>query len=163
MMYYNKLNTTDKLFISYCLAFLMYKKNNQEIANSYLNEIREIFNHEDTKDYRVEYHNFLWLNVNVNYKKMETNDVLRDMIEVYDYYKNLDMKDVAVSALTNIFVYKKEENEILYSLEELLKCPSISDYNFVKSILKDCENISSNLYIKALSIVERYNIKMEVI
>ena len=150
MMCYDKIiRDKDKFFIDYCLAHHSYKEGNTFLANQYLDSIKNIFD-EDIKiqEMKLEYCNYLWLYVNTNYNNMNVNDIIDNMTEVFEYYNNVGEKDIALAALENIFRFKGEEDKILECLEELVNCDKVSDWNFIESILKDCEQVNHNLYIR---------------
>ena len=160
-------NTSDKnkIFIDYCLAYHYYRDEQYELSNIYLSNICDKFN-EDVKnreDMKLEYCNYLWLNVNVNYNSMDIESIVNNMTVVYNYYLDLKECDVAVSALENIFRFKGDSEKVLECLSELMKSKYISDWNFVDSILRDCSDISYNLYIKALNIVNSYKLKIDTV
>lgn len=160
MAFYDKLDSTDKFFVSYCLAYHV-RESNKELAREHLLDISEIFKIEDPKDYQVEYHKYLWLNVNINCESMNIVDILKDMNDVYCFYKKNGNVEVTMSALGTISVFTKDEGSVLYALETMLQAP-ITDYNFISSVLNDCEKINHDLYIKGLKIIEKYNIKREI-
>lgn len=159
-------NTTDrnKIFIDYCLAHYAFVENDFDLANMYLNSLDTLFNDNDFKitDYQKEYCNYLWLYVNINYTNIEIDIIVSSMKKVYDYYISIEENDIAISALVNIFRFQGDEERILEGLSSLMKCDNISDWNFVDSILSDCDKISHNLYIKALEIVDEYNIHFNI-
>lgn len=163
MIWYDKLEEdSDKIFIDYCLAHYCFKENDFEMVNRYLDMINTIFEDKYNIDcMKKEYCNFLWLNVNVNYEKMKSKDIVNDMYVAYKYYMSINEKDIAISALINVFVFTEKEEKILSSLRELLQC-NISDWNFVESILVNCEKINHSLYIKALELVNKYKININL-
>lgn len=161
---YIKANDKDKIFIDYCLAHYSYKEKDFEIANRYLSEIEFMFS--DTQkisEMNLEYCNFTWLYVNVNYNVMTIEKIIDNMTYVYNYYSEINEQDIAITALENIFRFDSNSEKVLECLEELMKCESISDLNFIDSILKDCDNISHNLYIKACGIVNKYKFNIDAI
>lgn len=162
---YQRTNDKNKIFIDYCLAHHSYIENNFELTNIYLNNIENIFNNDNQKikDMNLEYCNFLWLYVNVNYNVIPIEKIVESMNYVYEYYLSIDENDIAISALVNIFRFQGNEDKILKGLESLLQCKNISDWNFVESILIDCENINHSLYIKAKNIVNNYNINIDIV
>lgn len=161
---YEKADLKNKIFVDYCLAHHAYTEKNFELANKYLMCIKSIFDEDvrNIEDMNLEYCNYLWMQVSVNHNTMEIKDIVNNMTEVYNYYIKVDEKDIAISALINIFYFDGSHDRILDSLEQLMKCDKISDWNFVDSILKDCERISHNLYIRALKIVEGFSIGFNI-
>lgn len=157
-------NTTDrnKIFIDYCLAHHAYVEKDFDLANVYLNSLDMIFNNGNGFELQKEYSNFLWLYVNVNHSNMKIDEIVSNMKKVYDYYISIEENDIAISALVNVFRFQSDEERILIGLFELMKCENISDWNFVESILDDCDKISHNLYIKALEIVNECNIHFNI-
>jgi len=162
---YEKADLKNKIFVDYCLAHHAYTEKNFELANKYLMCIKSIFDEDvrNIEDMNLEYCNYLWLKVNNNYNKMQIDEIITDMTLVYNYYKSMEEEDKALSALENIFRFKGDHDKILESLERLMQCKEISDWNFVKSILNDCEEVSHSLYIKALGIVDKYKIYINVV
>lgn len=162
---YEKADLKNKIFVDYCLAHHAYTEKNFELANKYLMCIKSIFDEDvrNIEDMNLEYCNYLWLKVNNNYNKMQIDEIITDMTLVYNYYKSIEEEDKALSALENIFRFKGDHDKILESLERLMQCKEISDWNFVKSILNDCEEVSHSLYIKALGIVDKYKIYINVV
>lgn len=160
-------NTTNKnkIFIDYCLAHYYYIENSFDLANRYLQYIKDIFD-EDSRniyDMNLEYCNYLWLNTNLNHKDMTLDDICFNMNQIYEYYFSIEKYDVAISAMANIYEYKGDGEKLLLKLDELLRCPQISDYNFIDSFLRSCDRMSHNLYIKAIDIVNKYKINIDVI
>lgn len=162
---YEKADLKNKIFVDYCLAHHAYTEKNFELANKYLMCIKSIFDEDvrNIEDMNLEYCNYLWLKVNNNYNKMQIDEIITDMTLVYNYYKSMEEEDKALSALENIFRFKGDHDKILESLERLMQRKEISDWNFVKSILNDCEEVSHSLYIKALGIVDKYKIYINVV
>jgi|GEM_PF-4232339 len=154
---------TDKYFVLFALAHLYYKKKDYNMSNYYLEELFRITTDDIIRDFEKEYHNITWLNINVNHDRMACKEILNDMLNAYHYYNKLGEQDIALSALENIFYFEGNSDKILESLEALLQCEIISDWNFITSILDDCENMNHNLYIKALNIVSKYNININVV
>ena len=154
---------TDKYFILFALAHLHYKENDKIMSNYYLSELFEISDSKIQKDFEEQYHNITWLNINVNHEDMDSKEIICCMTNAYNYYMALGVKDVALSALENIFFFEENEEKILESLDELLKCKKIRDFNFVTSILNDCEKLNHNLYIRALRIVNKYEVNIDVV
>lgn len=162
---YHKTTDKNKIFIDYCLAHHAYMEKDFELANKYLSCIKDIFD-EDSRniyDMNLEYCNYLWLNTNLNHKDMTLDDICFNMNEIYEYYFSIEKYDVAISAMANIYEYKGDGEKLLEKLDELLKCPHISDYNFIDSFLRSCDEMSHNLYIKALEIVNKYKFNIDVV
>lgn len=152
----------DKYFVLYDLARAFYEKNNFEISNYYLKELKNIFNRNNIGELQVAYHNYLWLNVNVNSKTMSAYDITKDMLKVYNYYDSIGMNDVAIAAIGNIFNFSGDGEKLLSVLDKLLKCPVISDWNFVHSALRNCKRIDEKYYIKAVELVKRYDTEFNI-
>lgn len=160
-------NATDKnkIFVDYCLAYYSYIEKDFDLANKYLSYIEDIFNKDfrNAYDMSLEYCNYLWLSTNLNHKKMSLDDICKNMSVIYEYYFSIEKYDIAISAMANIYEYKGDGEKLLEKLDELLRCPQISDYNFIDSFLRSCDNMSHNLYIKAMNIVNKYEINIDVV
>lgn len=161
---YEKTTLKNKVFIDYCLAHYSYVENNYDLTNRYLSYIEDIFSDErNREEMNLEYCNYLWLNVNNNYEKMNIDEIIKNMTLVYNYYSSINKNDIALTAMENIFRFEGKHDRILESLEKLIQCKELSDWNFVESILNDCEAISHSLYINALNIVNKYKINIYVV
>lgn len=158
MVWYDKLEEdSDKFFIDYCLAHYCYKEKDFDMANRYLDMINTIFKDKFSKESMMkEYCNFLWLNVNVNYDKMTTNEVSDTMYFIAKYYSAVKEYSIAVGAIANIYSYKKDSDKLLEKFEEFLQCEKIDNYDFIESFLSDCGDISHSLYIQAINLYNKY-------
>ena len=158
MVWYDKLEEdSDRFFIDYCLAHHCFKEKDFEMANKYLDMINIIFKDKFSKESMMkEYCNFLWLNVNVNYDKMTTNEVSDTMYFIAKYYSAVKEYSIAVGAIANIYSYKKDGDKLLEKFEEFLECEKIDNYDFIESFLNDCGDISHSLYIQATNLYNKY-------
>jgi len=163
--YYEKLSRVeDKFLIDYRMAYLEYMEKNFDLANYYLRELEYIFSDEyNRKSMEYDYYRYRWLKINNNFDKISNKEKIKEMIEVYNYYKSMDMTDLANTALENISKINGNEEEMLNNLKNLLLSKKITDYILIKSILNDCDKINHSLYIKALDIVNKYTINIDVV
>lgn len=166
MQEYHKLkNDNNKFFIDYCLAHHCYKEDNYDLANMYLKDIENIFNNDEQKisEMELKYCNYLWLKVNVNSETMTLDEITENMMYIYNYYLLLEKYDIAIRAMANIYSCKGDGEKLLEKLEEILQCQFISDVKSINSFLKDCDKLSHDLYIKALDIVNKYTINIDIV
>lgn len=165
MKYYNKLERIeDKVFLDYRMAYLEYILKNKDIANYYFKCLEDIFlDSYNKKSMEYDYYRYKWLYINNNEDTLNDAEKVNEMMEIYNYYKKNEKDDLAFTALENISKIKGNENEILTNLENLLNEDKIQEWNMVKSILNDCDKISHNLYIKALQIVNKYEVNIDVV
>lgn len=165
MKNYNKLSRIeDKVLIDYRMAYLEYMEENVDRANFYLNSLAEIFEESyNKKSMEYEYYRYKWLYINNNLDILSDDEKIKEMIEIYNYYKVVGKEDLASSALENISKIQGNELGILNNLKKLVSTDKITDYILIKSILKDCDKISHSLYIKALDIVSAYKVNIEVV
>lgn len=156
--YYNQLEVIeDKIFIDYKMAFHEYVDGNVEMANIYFKNLDDIFKDEYLRgSCAYDYYRYRWLYVNNNCDTLSYYYKMKEMTEIYNYFKKNDMNESAFSALETIHKIKGNENGVLESLKSLLNEKKIQEWNMVESILKDCDKISHDLYIKALDIIDRY-------
>ena len=160
---YKMTNDKNRFFIDYCLTHHSYTEGNIEMCKSYLRDVEGIFKNEDIiESMKLEYCKYLWMNTNLNYKDMDIKDIVKDMTYVHDYYISIKEFDTAISALINIFYFEGSKERIIESLRKLLQCDKISDWTFIESILEGCEEINHDLYIKALELVNEYNVKINI-
>lgn len=162
MRYYNKLNIKDKLFVNYCLAFHINKEKNKYLSNYYLGEMDYIFKREGNKHYQVEYHNYLWLNVNVNHNEMNRYEVILSMRKVYDFYSKKGNYIIALSAISSMYEILKEGEKLLEMFENLLSLPKIIDDKTLNEFLDSLEKLDKNLYIQGINLISIYGYKRKV-
>lgn len=165
MRYYNELERIeDKIFLDYRMAYHEYLDKNIELANIYFGSLEHIFKDDYVREScEYEYYSYIWLYINNNEEKLTDEYKIKEMIKIYNYYKSNSNDGVAITALQNISKLQGNEEKILENLKSLLDGERIREWNLVESILKDCEKISSNLYIKALQIVNEYRININVV
>lgn len=165
MRYYHKLERIeDKIFLDYRMAFHEYIDKNTDLANIYFRYLEEIYKDEYVmKSCEYDYYRYRWLYVNNNEKTLSDKEKIDEMIKIYNYYKIIERNDLAKASLENISKLKGNQEEILLNLESLLNERKNQENHLILSILKDCEDISHNLYIKALNIVNKYNINMQAV
>lgn len=161
MRNYHKLKRIeDKVFLDYRMAHLEYILNNKDVANYYFKLLEEIFSDSyNRSSMEYDYYRYKWLYINNNQDSLSNSYKIKEMIEIYNYYKTNGNNDSASSALENICKIKGDKDGMLINLENLLNSERIQEWNMVESVLKDCEKISHNLYIKALNIVNEYKKK----
>ena len=158
MRYYDKLERVeDKIFLDYRMAYHEYKGGNRDLANIYFKNLEDIFSDEYVKDScACSYYKYKWLYINNNESILTKEEIIDGMMEIVNYYsKNKDEKLMKM-AYANIFKFKGDEKELLQSLKYVLDSNKYCKINFLNSILKDCEEINHNLYIKALDIINEY-------
>ncbi|MBS5307710.1 hypothetical protein [Clostridium sp.] len=165
MRYYNKLERIeDKIFLDYRMAYHEYLDKNIELANVYFESLEHIFKDDYVREScEYEYYSYIWLYINNNEENLTDEYKIKEMIEIYNYYKSNSNDGVAITALQNISKLQGNQEKILENLKSLLDSEKIREWSLVESILKDCEKISSNLYIKALQIVNEYRININVV
>lgn len=165
MRYYHKLERIeDKIFLDYRMGYLEYLSGNTDLANVYFGYLDEIYKDDYVmKSCEYDYYRYRWLYVNNNKKTLSDKEKIDEMIKVYNYYKTIERNDLAKASLENISNLKGNQEEILSNLESLLNEKKIQENHLILSILKDCEDISHNLYIKALDIVNKYNINIQAV
>lgn len=162
---YKNASLKNKIFVDYCLAHYSYMEKDFDLTNRYLQYIKSIFE-EDIKnieDMTLEYCNYLWMSTKINYKKMSLDDICKNMTQIYEYYLSIKEYSTAISAIANIYHYKGEGEKLLEKLEELLSCSKINDYSFISGFLNDCEDMNHNLYIRALELIDKYKIEIDVV
>ena len=165
MRNYNKLSRIeDKFLLDYRMAYLEYLYKNTEMANFYLDILKDIFKESYNREsMEYDYYRYRWLYVNNNYENLSDSEKINEMIEIYNYYKSMKREDLATTALENIANIKGNEVEILNNLEKLLLTDKMTDLILIKSIIKDCDKISHSLYIKALDVVNKYKFNIDVV
>lgn len=162
---YEEASKRSKIFVDYCLAHYAYTEKDFELTNRYLKYIKNIFEEDDRniKGMKLEYSNYLWMYTKVNHKHMTLDEICKNMTEIYEYYLSINEYSSAISAIANIYHYKGEGEKLLEKLEELLNCPKINDYSFINGFLNDCEDMSHNLYIRALELIDRYKVNIDIV
>jgi hypothetical protein len=154
----------DKVFLDYRMAHLEYILKNKEMANFYFKCLEDIFSDKYNREsMEYDYYRYKWLYVNNNEDTLSNAEKINQMMEIYNYYKLNKRDDLAFTALENVSKIKGNEDEILINLENLLNEDKIQEWNLVESILEDCDKISHSLYIKALDIVNKYKININVV
>lgn len=162
LKYYNKIDTIDKLFVSYCLALLIYQEGQNDIANKYLDEANKLLDEEGKENYLVEYHNCLWLKVNINQETMSKSDMVYYMEKVYKFYSQKGNYVIALSAISNIYEIQREGKKLLEKFENLLSLPQTIDNKTLNEFLYSLEKIDKDLYIKGVNLISIYGYKRKV-
>lgn len=162
---YEKLDRIeDKFFLDYRMAYHEYLDKNEKMANYYLDKLNDMFEDEyNKKAMEGEYYKFKWLYVNANYDNLNEDILVKEMASVHEYYKEIKDYKLACLALGNMFRINGEGEKVLETLDFLLSNYPCSEKIFEESILQDCEEINHNLYIKALKIVNKYKVNIDVI
>ena len=146
----------DKVLIDYKMAYLEYIEGNKEGANLYFEILEDIFQDEYNRDsMELQYYKYKWLKVNNNKETLTNNEIIDEMTEIYEYYDRIGDEEMKKMAYGNIIKFKGDEEEFLNVLEYILTNKKLTK-NFLNSTLKDCADISHNLYIKALEIIKKY-------
>lgn len=162
--YDNLERVEDKIFIDYRMAYLEYLDKNIEIANKYFKNLELIYSDDYTREScEYEYYKYKWLYINANSDYLNKEETISGMMEVCNYYSNNGNEKMMKMAYGNILKFKEDEKELLKTLEYILQNDKYLKINFLNSILKDCEEISSNLYIKALDMISEYKINIKVV
>ena len=165
MRYYHKLERIeDKIFLDYRMAFHEYLDGNTDLANIYFGYLEETYKDEYVmKSCEYDYYRYRWLYVNNNEKTLSEKEKTNEMLKICNYYNSIGNNKMFKVAYANIFTFEKDEDKVLEILEYIMMNDNYFKINFLNSILKDCEKISHNLYIKALDIVNKYNINIQVV
>lgn len=146
----------DKVLIDYKMAYLEYIEGNKEGANLYFEILEDIFQDEYNRDsMELQYYKYKWLKVNNNKETLTNNEIIDEMTEIYEYYDRIGDEEMKKMAYGNINKFKGDEEEFLNVLEYILTNKKLTK-NFLNSTLKDCADISHNLYIKALETIKKY-------
>lgn len=146
----------DKVLIDYKMAYLEYIEGNKEGANLYFEILEDIFQDEYNRDsMELQYYKYKWLKVNNNKETLTNNEIIDEMTEIYEYYDRIGDEEMKKMAYGNIIKFKGDEEEFLNVLEYILTNKKLTK-NFLNSTLKDCADISHNLYIKALETIKKY-------
>lgn len=146
----------DKVLIDYKMAYLEYIEGNKEGANLYFEILEDIFQDEYNRDsMELQYYKYKWLKVNNNKETLTNNEIIDEMTEIYEYYDRIGDEEMKNMAYGNIIKFKGDEEEFLNVLEYILTNKKLTK-NFLNSTLKDCADISHNLYIKALETIKKY-------
>lgn len=156
MGYYNELNTTDKLFVSYGLAFHSSKFRNLETANKYLLELKETIYEAGKKNYMVDYCRYLWLHVNINQENMSEQDLLLNMLEIHDYFNSIEDYINSLSALANLYSLQKNGDMVLKLLLDLLNSNIYIKEETLNSFLSTLKKLDNELYIKGSYVINKY-------
>lgn len=166
MKKYNKIEVEDKIILDYRMAYLEYLEGNRESSNMYLKILGNIFDEDySRKSNENYYYRYRWLYVNNNKDDIDKELLVNEMINIYRYYKEIKDEETALLALGNVAKIKRDNNLLIDNLEKLLIRGNISDWNLIKSIIKDCGKISHDLYITALELIDKYkfNIDLQVV
>ena len=166
MKKYNKIEVEDKIILDYRMAYLEYLEGNRESSNMYLKILGNIFDEDySRKSNENYYYRYRWLYVNNNKDDIDKELLVNEMINIYRYYKEIKDEETALLALGNVAKIKGDNNLLIDNLEKLLIRGNISDWNLIKSIIKDCGKISHDLYITALELIDKYkfNIDLQVV
>lgn len=146
----------DKVLIDYKMAYLEYIEGNKEGANLYFEILEDIFQDEYNRDsMELQYYKYKWLKVNNNRETLTNNEIIDEMTEIYEYYDRIGDEEMKKMAYGNIIKFKGDMEEFLNVLEYILTNKKLTK-NFLNSTLKDCADISHNLYIKALETIRKY-------
>ena len=162
---YDKLEVIeDKIFIDYRLAYLEYLDKNKEMSNMYFKSLDDIYSDEYIKgSCKYEYYKYRWLYLNSNKNTLSKEDFIMGMKEIYLYYETEGDYKMAKLAYGNIFTFEGDGEEVLNTLEYVMENGEYLRENFLNSILSDCEQISRSLYIKALDIINKYKVNVDVV
>ena len=166
MKKYNKIEVEDKIILDYRMAYLEYLEGNRESSNMYLKILGNIFDEDySRKSNENYYYRYRWLYVNNNKDDIDKELLVNEMINIYRYYKEIKDEETALLALGNVAKIKGDNNLLIDNLVKLLIRGNISDWNLIKSIIKDCGKISHDLYITALELIDKYkfNIYLQVV
>lgn len=165
MRNYHKLKRIeDKVFLDYRMAHLEYILNNKDVANYYFKLLEEIFSDSyNRSSMEYDYYRYKWLYINNNQDTLNEKEIIDGMMDICNYYNRMGNEKMMKMAYGNILRFKEDENKMLETLQYILESNQYYKINFLSSVLKDCENISHNLYIKALDIVNRYEININVV
>lgn len=165
MKYYNKLERIeDRIFLDYRMAYHEYVDKNVELANVYFKNLEKIFGDEYVKEScEYEYYRYRWLYINNNELIFTEKEIIDGMMDVCNYYNRIGNEKMMKMAYGNILRFKGNENKLLETLQYILESNKYYKINFLNSVLKDCEEISHGLYIKALDIVKKYEIQIDVV
>lgn len=158
---YNQYSISDRLTISYGLAYCMYKTENTNLANEYIHELFEIYKNKDIIEvYESDYCKCLWLNVNVNEKSMNKRRKYKDILYVCNYYKRIKRNDLYLISLGNLYDQFKRGDELFQCLKEIVTYFPKTDSSVIENFLENINKLDNNLYIKAKDIVDKL-IKLE--
>lgn len=156
MMYYEKLNTIDKLFVDYCLALHTSRLGEIDSAKMYLKEMKEVLDREGKDNYKVDYYRYLWFNVNLNHKSMPKSKVIKDMLEIHYYFESMGDYLSSLGAIANIYSLGENGDMVLELLIRLLDSHVDIKIEVLNSFLEDLKKLNKELYIKGKNIINNY-------
>lgn len=156
MGYYENLNTTDKLFVDYCLALHTSRLGDIDTANIYLSEMKEVIETEGKENYKVDYYRYLWFNVNLNHKYIPKNKVVSDMLEIHHFFESIEDYSSSLAAIANIYSLGEDGDMVLKLLIELLDSHIDIKIEVLNSFLEDLKKLNKELYIRGKIIINDY-------